>query len=108
MTTTTIDAEAKVVTLINVFTVAPTRQRALVDKVARDIEEVMRHQSGFISANVHASLDGTHVVNYAQWETEDAFRAMLADPACQERITAANQLANAEPLLYTVESVHHR
>jgi quinol monooxygenase YgiN len=108
MTNTTIDAEAKAVTLINVFLVAPARQRALVDKIARDVEEVMRHQPGFISANVHASLDGTRVVNYAQWETEDAFRAMLADPACQERITAANQLANAEPLLYTVESVHHR
>jgi hypothetical protein len=25
----------------------------------------MRHRPGFISANIHASLDGTRVVNYA-------------------------------------------
>jgi Antibiotic biosynthesis monooxygenase len=34
----------------------------------------------FISANVHASADGEPVVNYAQWENEQSFRAMLADP----------------------------
>jgi quinol monooxygenase YgiN len=108
MPTTTIDAEATVTVLINYFTVHPARQRELVDLLVRATEDVMQHQPGFVAANIHASLDGTHVVNYAQWESAEAFQAMLADPVCQEHMTAAGQVGRAKPLLYTVESVHHR
>jgi quinol monooxygenase YgiN len=108
MPTTTIDAEATVTTLINTFPVYPDRQRELVDLLVRATEAVMQLQPGFVAANIHASLDGTHVVNYAQWESAEAFQAMLADPVCQEHMTAAGAVGRAEPLLYTVESVHHR
>jgi quinol monooxygenase YgiN len=108
MATTTIDAEADVATLINVFTVDPTRQRELVDLLVTATEDVMRHQPGFVAANIHASLDGTHVVNYAQWQTVDAFTAMLANPECQRHMAPASEMARVEPLIYTVESVHHR
>ncbi|MFJ1763297.1 antibiotic biosynthesis monooxygenase family protein [Amycolatopsis sp. NPDC088138] len=107
MATTTIDTEAKLTTLINVFTVEPARQRELVDLLAEATEATMRHQPGFVSANIHAAADGTRVVNYAQWESADAFRAMLADPACQEHMKTALDIARADPQLYTVESVHH-
>lgn len=108
MPTTTIDGEATVTTLINCFTVHPDRQRELVDLLVRATEDVMQHQPGFVAANIHASLDGTQVVNYAQWESVAAFQAMLADPVCQEHMTAARQVGRSEPQLYTVESVHHR
>jgi|SRR5215472_16739624 len=108
MPTTTIDPAAAVATLINHFTVEPARQRELVDLLARATEEVMRHRPGFISANIHASTDGTHVVNYAQWESPQAFQAMLADPACQQHMTAAAEVGRPDPRLYVVESVHHR
>jgi len=106
-TTTTIDPDAKVTTLINVFTVAPDKQRDLVDVLTRATERVIRHFPGFISANIHASTDGERVVNYAQWETEGALRGMLADPAAREHLDAVTRLASAEPRLYTVESVQH-
>ncbi len=67
---------------------------------------MIRHQPGFISANLHASLDGTHVVNYAQWRTPEDLRAMLAHPAAREHIAAAGALATAEPHLYEVVSIH--
>ncbi len=35
---------------------------------------------GFISANIQRSLDGTAVVNYAQWKSKDAFEKMLNNP----------------------------
>jgi quinol monooxygenase YgiN len=107
MATTTIDAAADVATLINVFTVPAEHQRELVDVLTRATEESMRHQPGFVAANIHASLDGTRVVNYAQWATVDAFQAMLGKPECQEHMREATKLATAEPSLYTVESVHH-
>ena len=107
--TTTITEDAPIATLINVFVVRPERQRELVALLGRATEEVIRHRPGFVAANIHASEDGTRVVNYAQWESADAFRAMLADPASQEHMRACGELAESyDPHLHTVESVHHR
>ena len=108
MATTTIEAHAHHLTLVNVFTVSPDRQRELVDLLIDATERVIQHVPGFISANIHASVDGTRVVNYAQWESADAFQAMLKDSAAQAHISAAAAIASYDPHLYTVESVHHR
>src|SRR5437764_6327404 len=94
---TTIQVGAPVATLVNSFTVAPTRQRELVDLLIRATEEVMQHQPGFVSANIHASSDGTRVVNYAQWESEQAFQAMLANPVAREHMDACSAIATADP-----------
>jgi antibiotic biosynthesis monooxygenase (ABM) superfamily enzyme len=109
MPATTISADAPIATLINVFAVQPDRQRQLVDVLVTATDEVMRHLPGFISANIHASGDGQAVVNYAQWESVDAFRAMLDNPEAQVHMREAAALADGyDPRLYTVESVHHR
>jgi heme-degrading monooxygenase HmoA len=107
--TTTISADAPVATLINVFTVEAARQRELVDLLVLATEEVMQHLPGFIAANIHASADGTKVVNYAQWESAEAFHAMLDTAAAQVHMRQAAAIADQfDPHLYTVESVHHR
>lgn len=104
---TTIDPDQQVITLINVFTVDPDRQQELVDVLDHATEDVIRHQSGFVSANIHASLDGTRVVNYAQWRSAEDLQAMQADPDAAGHMTAAADLASFEPHLYTVRAVHH-
>ena len=78
-----IRADAEVVTLINVFTVDREDQLRLVELWQDATERVMRHLPGFVSANVHRSLDGMKVVNYAQWENQEAFTAMLQNPGGQ-------------------------
>jgi quinol monooxygenase YgiN len=105
--TSTIEVGADVVTLINTFTVRPEQQQELVDNLVRATEDVIRHRPGFVAANIHASLDGQHVANYAQWRSVEDFRAMLADPACQEHLKTASELAQYQPILYQVKSVHH-
>ena len=40
----------------------------------------MKKQEGLISANIQRILDGTAVVNYAQWKSKDAFEKMLNKP----------------------------
>lgn len=107
MSTTTIAEDQPLVTLVNVFTVTPESQQALVALLVTATEEVMTNRPGFISANIHASTDGTRVVNYAQWRAEDDFRAMLGDPAAGEHFAEVNAVASAEPHLYSVVSVHH-
>ena len=98
-----------VVTLINVFTVEPQQASALAALLDDATERVMRHVPGFVSANIHVSTDGTRVVNYAQWESAEAYRAMLADPTAREHMSKAADLATGfDPHLYVVESVHER
>jgi 2'-5' RNA ligase len=63
---TTISVGASHLTLINVFTVAPQRQAELVEALDRATAEIFIHVPGFHSANIHASLDGTRVVNYGR------------------------------------------
>ena len=95
-------------TLINVFVVAPERQRELVALLTRVTEETMRHVPGFVSANIHASTDGTRVVNYAQWESPEAFQGMLADPAARAHMQEALAICeSSDPHVYTVDSTHH-
>lgn len=107
MPESTISADAQVVTLINVFTVEPANQDRLLQLWQRATDEVMCHMPGFVSANLHRSLDGTKVVNYAQWESQDAFRAMLGHPDTQAHLTELNELATSMPVLCEVVSVHH-
>src|SRR6476659_4952130 len=106
---TTIAQNNACTTLINVFTVEPDRAAELASLLDTVTEEVMRHQPGFRSANIHVSTDGSRVVNYAQWESAQAYSAMLANPTAREHMSQAAALAiSFDPHLYTVESVHER
>jgi hypothetical protein len=98
-----IAVDQDVVTLVNVFTVPPERQQQLVDLLVEATRAVMQQLPGFVSANIHRSLDGTKVVNYAQWRRVEDFEAMLQDASANEHMRAATQLAErVEPHLYRV------
>jgi quinol monooxygenase YgiN len=105
---TTIEKGAPIVTLINVFTVDPSKQDELVKLLDDATEEVMKHLPGFVSANIHRGLDGRHVANYAQWASREAMEAMLANPSAQHHIRIAASMAQFAPNLYEVASVHGR
>jgi quinol monooxygenase YgiN len=106
---TTIEQSSGYATLINVFTVDPDRAAELAALLHTATDDVMRHRPGFRSANIHLSTDGTRVVNYAQWDSAEAYRAMLEDPTTQQHMREAAALAiSFDPHLYTVESVHER
>jgi quinol monooxygenase YgiN len=106
MPTTTIDPTANVVTLINVFETTPDKQDELIRLLEQATVEVMKRQPGFVSANIHRSLDGTHVANYAQWKTKEDLERMLKNPEAQQHMGKANALAKVTPVLYKVASVH--
>ncbi|QEV17467.1 antibiotic biosynthesis monooxygenase [Streptomyces alboniger] len=54
------------------------RQRAWVDGVLEALDSDPVKDKGLISAHFHVSTDGTEVVNYAEWETEQAHIDVLA------------------------------
>ena len=67
----------------------------------------MRKQPGFISANIHRSLDGTKVANYAQWRSKADLEAMQKNPEAGVHMKEAAALADSfEPILYEVFSIH--
>jgi quinol monooxygenase YgiN len=104
---TTIERHAPYATLINVFTVEPARADELAAVLTAATEDVMRHFEGFRSANIHVSSDGSRVVNYAQWDSVEAYRRMLANPVAREHMATAADIADGfDPHVYTVESVH--
>jgi quinol monooxygenase YgiN len=103
----TIRQNSDYATLINVFTVESDNAAELASLLTSATEEVMRHQPGFLSANIHVSSDGTRVVNYAQWQSAEHYQAMLSDDTAREHMASAAALAiSFDPHLYTVESVH--
>ncbi|WP_030742294.1 antibiotic biosynthesis monooxygenase [Streptomyces sp. NRRL S-31] len=105
--TVQVDTTRPVATLINVFTVSPDRQDELIELLSRATEETMKHQPGFVCANFHASLDGERVLNYAQWETEEHYRAMLSNPEARVHMEQAAKIAtDVQPRLFSVVSVH--
>lgn len=108
MPDTVISAESPILTFINVFSVEPANQQRLVELWQQATEHVMRHLPGFISANVHRSLDGTKGINYAQWETADAFNAALKDPDATAWFARLAQIGTLGPIACEVVSVHHR
>ena len=106
---TTIVQNSPYATLINVFTVHPDNAEELAALLTSATENVMQHQPGFRSANIHLSTDRSRVVNYAQWDSAEAYRAMFSDNTAREHMAKAAALAvSFDPNLYTVESVHER
>lgn len=96
------------VTLVNVFTVAPEQQQALVEALDDASRAIFTKVPGFVSANLHVSLDGTRVVNYAQWADQESYAAALQDPEVRSHVQHAAGLAEAyDPTLAQVHSVHH-
>jgi quinol monooxygenase YgiN len=105
---TTISTSGDIVTLINVFTVEPPQQQALVDLLTRATDDTIRHKPGFISANIHKSDDGVRVTNYAQWRSRADLEAMLRDPEAQPHLREATALATAvDPHTYDVATVRN-
>ena len=95
-----------VLTLVNVFTVRPENQQKLVDLLVEATDKTMRKLPGFLSASIHRSLDGTRVVNYAQWRSKTDFDAMRQNPAAQPHMAAVAAIATFDPILCEVsESV---
>jgi quinol monooxygenase YgiN len=107
MTTSIIQEGTSTVTLVNVFTVDPKDQQRLVEHWQQATDEVIRHLPGFISANVHRSLDGTRVINYAQWESQDVFDAMRLNPEAAAYLRELGQIGTPAPVVCEVVSVHH-
>jgi quinol monooxygenase YgiN len=107
MTETVIRVGDQAATFINIFDVDPSKQQELIAILNEGTEKVMQHRPGFISVNILASLDGTRVVNLAQWNSPDDIKATMGDPEAQAFAKKTAEIAKAVPQAYKVVSVYH-
>lgn len=91
--------EAGSVVLLNTFTVAAEDVEAMLATWRTD-SAIMKRQPGFISAQLHRGVGGANVfVNYAVWESLDAFRSAFANPEFRAAIANSPASAVARPVL---------
>jgi quinol monooxygenase YgiN len=102
---TRIAKDQPLVTLINVFTVEPANQQKLVAVLIEATEQVMSKLPGFVSANIHRSLDGTRVTNYAQWRSQAHLEAIYANPSVAPHMRKCTELATYDAHVYEVVHV---
>lgn len=104
-----INAGASIATLINVFETTPETQQQLLELLhAATVDGASKHP-GFVSANFHLSTDGLRIVNYAQWESVEAFESYRADPSRRPAVDEILSVAlSADPHVYSVASSYTR
>lgn len=102
---TTLDPSNDYFTMINTFEVDPENAEKLVH-VLHEASGPISKLSGFVSANLHLSLDRKRVVNYVQWRTRADFDAMQKNQDAQPHMRQAADLAKSfEPIFYTLRYV---
>lgn len=100
---TTRGVGAHQITLITVFTVDPARQTELVDALDASTQKIFVTMPGLLSANLHVGIDGTRVINYAQWTSEQAYAdAMSRDNLCEHLTEIASIAESYDPTLVRV------
>lgn len=105
-TTITTAHDTAQIVLVNTFTVAPERQEELLQALDTATTSIFTRLPGFVSANLHTSLDGHRVINYAQWADLDSYRSALGDAEVIEHLqTAAGIAESYDPTLVRVRSV---
>ena len=97
----TIEPNNGVVTHINVFTVSPDKQQALVDSLKETVQAA-KEIDGWISASIHKSLDGRQVVNYVQFESAAAAQAVTRHLLSRGLIQRNVALGSVAPGQYEV------
>lgn len=88
------------IVLINLFTVDPADEAALLKAWAHDAD-FMKAQPGYISTQLHAGIAGSSTfVNHAIWQDVASFRAAFTDPEFLKRLADYPDSAVARPHLF--------
>ena len=97
--------EASPVVLVNIFTLDKADETTFLE-VWQDDAAFMKRQPGFISTQLHRALgDSPTYLNYAVWETTDAFRAAFSQPEFRAKLSTYPASAVASPHLFQTVAV---
>jgi heme-degrading monooxygenase HmoA len=81
----------------------PPENRDEVLSLMHERAEFMSTQPGFVSITLHRSEDGSHVVNYIQWQDRKQLEAAHHSPEFRKKWPRFGELAEEiEPCLYEI------
>ena len=93
---------AGIVTQITTVKMRPDNQDEVL-KLMKERAKFMARQPGFVSVSLHRSEDGSHVVNYVQWNNRRQLEAAHHSPEFRKKWPRFGELADEiEPCLYDV------
>lgn len=88
------------VVLINLFTLDPADEAAMLDAWTDDAR-FMQRQPGFISTQLHRALgEGCAYLNQAVWDSNASFRAAFSHPDFQAKLANYPSSVIASPHLF--------
>lgn len=90
-------------TMINVFDVEPEQQQQLIQIWLEEGKQFER-LPGFVSTTLHRSLDGTRVINYAQWQRAEDWENLLKRG--DQQFARFQGIAMSDPHLYEIVYQH--
>ncbi|WP_180288476.1 antibiotic biosynthesis monooxygenase family protein [Delftia sp. 60] len=95
-----LEIDASPVVLVNVFTL-DAADEAVFLQVWKDDAAFMKRQPGFISTQLHRAIgESPTYLNYAVWESTEAFRAAFTHPEFISKLSAYPSSAAASPHLF--------
>ncbi|WP_424974951.1 antibiotic biosynthesis monooxygenase family protein [Dinoroseobacter sp. S124A] len=95
-----LSVEAGPVVLINLFTIDPADQEALLEAWKADAL-YMKKQPGYISTQMHKAVgDSSMYLNYAVWDTVADFRAAFSNPEFKQALSHYPSSAVTAPHLF--------
>ena len=97
----TIAVNNEVITVIVIFSVESERQQELIDAIA-EFSETVKQQPGFVSANLHKSIDGVKVANYAQWQSQADYQNFINDAEAQAKAAKLREFNSPDTHIYEV------
>lgn len=98
-----IDQYRSLLTVLIEFEVSPNECDQHVSNIVEFLNSTVKKQEGFISANLHVSLDKKKVVNYAQWKNQECFEKFFNDPESKK---AGEKVFSAPTKLTFMKVVH--
>jgi quinol monooxygenase YgiN len=93
--------EGEYITHFAEFRMPAENQPRMIELAKEHIKPAME-QSGLISATFHRSLDGTRVINYGQWDSEEAIAKLVQQPGFSQAQPYWDGIAENEYHLYQV------
>ena len=88
------------VVLVNLFTLDAADEAAFMEAWKADAA-FMKARAGFISTQLHRALGSSPTyLNYAVWDTLDAFRAAFSDPDFQAKLADYPSSAATSPHVF--------
>lgn len=85
----------------------PERQRYIIDSVTDNIAKSPRdEQTGLIASHFHISVDGTRVINFAEWTSDEEHIAFLEGATRHRSLRLATDTPGVRPIGFTRYHLH--